>query len=299
MRVLHLDSGRELRGGQWQILQLLAGLRSAGCDGLLLARQHGPLFQKAREEGMDVKTLGISTVASLSGRFDLTHAHDARSHTFAAVAARSPVIVSRRVAFPVGTSPLSHWKYRRASRFLAISEAVKAALIKAGVEPRRIDVVYDAAAVPPAPGYDPEGRIIALDSSDPGKGKALIDKAAQLAGVNIVFVRDLPAAFRSARLFVYISDSEGLGSAALLALAAGIPVLASRVGGLPEIVQDGVTGALTENQPAEIAAAIQRLASDRVTSARLGAAGRRLVQSQFTIECMVSGTLAAYRKAVL
>ena len=46
-------------------------------------------------------------------------------------------------------------------------------------------------------------------------------------------------------MFVYITESEGLGSAVLLAMAAGTPVIASRVGGLPEAIEDGVNGLLT------------------------------------------------------
>jgi glycosyltransferase involved in cell wall biosynthesis len=298
MRVLHLDSGRELRGGQWQVLHLVSGLRAAGCEGVLLARSGGLLLRKAREEGIDARPLRLTALAPLSGRFDLVHAHDGRAHTLAAIAARRPTVVSRRVVFPVGTGALSRWKYRRAARFLAISAAVRAELLRAGIDPGRIDVVYDGVAVPPSPGYDPGGPIVALESADPGKGTALIREAARLAGVNVVFCRDLPWAFRSARLFVYISESEGLGSGALLALAAGIPVLASRVGGLPEIVQDDVTGLTPANEAAGIAAALRRLDADRGLAARLGAAGRALVQSEFTIDRMVARTLDAYRKAI-
>ena len=60
-------------------------------------------------------------------------------------------------------------------------------------------------------------------------------------------------------LFLYITHSEGLGSAVLLAMAAGVPVIASNVGGLPEIVEHERTGLLTENTAQAIANAIRRL----------------------------------------
>ena len=48
MRILHLDSGREMRGGQWQVLRLHQGLTEAGLDSLLLARSDSPLAAAAR-----------------------------------------------------------------------------------------------------------------------------------------------------------------------------------------------------------------------------------------------------------
>ncbi len=55
-------------------------------------------------------------------------------------------------------------------------------------------------------------------------------------------------------------------------MAAGAPVLASRVGGLPEIVDDGVTGLLTSNEPQAIAKQIQRLLADRPLASASGCA---------------------------
>ena len=49
MRILHLDSGREMRGGQWQVLRLLEGLRAAGHDVTLLARAGAPLAEAVQQ----------------------------------------------------------------------------------------------------------------------------------------------------------------------------------------------------------------------------------------------------------
>jgi glycosyltransferase involved in cell wall biosynthesis len=92
---------------------------------------------------------------------------------------------------------------------------------------------------------------------------------------------------------VYLSRAEGLGSAVLLAMAFGVAVVASRVGGIPEIIEDGVNGILTENDPDAVASAICRAQMD---ADRLGAEARRTVERRFTIDQMVSGTLAVYRK---
>jgi hypothetical protein len=59
MRVLQLDSGREMRGGQWQVLRLMEGLRREGVEGTLLARQGSPLWEKARAAGLDARPFGL------------------------------------------------------------------------------------------------------------------------------------------------------------------------------------------------------------------------------------------------
>jgi len=54
MRILHLDAGREMRGGQWQVLRLIEGLAGAGVGSRLLARAGAPLDSAARERGWRV-----------------------------------------------------------------------------------------------------------------------------------------------------------------------------------------------------------------------------------------------------
>src|SRR5215471_8338473 len=111
MNILHLDSGREMRGGQWQVLALHRGLVRQGHGSLLLARPEAPLFAAAKAEALPVAEWGKRNLMSESPRVDVVHAHDAKSHSIAAVFANRPLVVSRRVAFPVRKSPLSRWKY--------------------------------------------------------------------------------------------------------------------------------------------------------------------------------------------
>lgn len=102
--------------------------------------------------------------------------------------------------------------------------------------------------------------------------------------------------FRALDLFVMPSMSEGLGSSALMAMSYGLPVVASRVGGLPEVVEEGRTGWLIEpGSPAALAQVISTAAGDQARLQQLGLNGRERAR-QFTVDIMVERTEALYRR---
>jgi glycosyltransferase involved in cell wall biosynthesis len=296
MRILHLDSGPAMRGGQWQALRLLEGLARACCDVLLLAPAQAPLLAAARDRALPAEPLSLRSLARRSRHADLIHAHDARSHLLAALLKRAPLIAARRVAFPVARSPLSRWKYARADHFIAVSDCARRTLLDAGIPADKISVVYDGVPVPAIPACG--DRILALASSDPRKCPGLLRQAAALAGVPLDLSTDLDRDLRRAAIFLYLTEQEGLGSAVLLAMAAGVAVIASRTGGLPEIIEHEHTGLLTENSPQAVAAALARLHKDPALRRRLGEQARRRVLERFTDAHMVEATLAVYRKVL-
>ncbi len=279
MRILHLDAGKAMQGGQWQVLRLIRGLAAEGVESTLLARPDAPLFEAAKREGWRVEPLGPLR-AALRPRHDLIHAHDARGHTLALLA-RRPLVVSRRVAFPIR----SRWKYALADRYIAVSDYVKSELVKAGVPASKIDVVYDGVPL-----------------LDPARGTEVLalakDAADLLASVECHPVTNLERDLASARLFVYLTHSEGLGSGVLMAMSAGVPVVASKIGGIPEIIRHRENGLLVDNAPAAVAAAVRELL-DRPDFARdLGAAARHTVLDRFSVERMVRRTMEVYRKVL-
>src|SRR5262249_35171513 len=95
---------------------------------------------------------------------------------------------------------------------------------------------------------------------------------------------------------VYLTRSEGLGSGILLGMAYGVPVIASRVGGIPEMIEDGVNGILVENDARAVAAAIARACSG--IGPALGRAARATVAARFTEDHMVDATIAAYERVL-
>jgi glycosyltransferase involved in cell wall biosynthesis len=125
---------------------------------------------------------------------------------------------------------------------------------------------------------------------------ALRPKLEQLAarldlGAAVIFTgvrADVPRLLDAMDMFVLPSLREALPVAVLEAMASARPVVATNVGGVHEVLRDGETGLLVPpGDPAALAAALQRLVSDRALATRLGAAGRARVEAAFTIEQMV------------
>jgi len=300
MRLLHLDTGREFRGGQRQVLLLARGLARRGYEQTLLAPRDAPLYAQSLACGLETMPLGPLTLARESRRADLIHAHDARAHAWAALAAGDhPVVVSRRVAFPVGNGLLSRWKYRRASRYVAVSEFVRQQLIAAGIPNDRISVVYDGVELASHVGPAPRERFaVAPATADPKKGSVLAAEACRVAGMELKLSTALEDDLPRAALLLYLTFSEGLGSAILLAMAHGAPVVASRVGGIPEIVEHGHTGLLVDNTPASVAAAIENVLADPSSAAARAQAAHTQLRSRFSDAIMVAQTEQAYLQAV-
>jgi glycosyltransferase involved in cell wall biosynthesis len=111
------------------------------------------------------------------------------------------------------------------------------------------------------------------------------------------FRSDLPQIMPCLDLVVHPALMEGLGIALLQAAGAGVPIVAVNAGGMPEVVRDGVNGLLVPpGDSAALANAIRRLLSDRPLMQRMGQAGMKLVESEFSIDGMVEGNLRVYRE---
>jgi glycosyltransferase involved in cell wall biosynthesis len=110
-------------------------------------------------------------------------------------------------------------------------------------------------------------------------------------------IEDTGAFLAALDLFVLPSHQEAMPLALLEAMSVGLPVIASRVGGIPEAVQDGVSGLLVEpSDVSRLAHALERLARDPDRARRLGEGARRIAGEKYGVDRMVRRVQDLYRK---
>jgi glycosyltransferase involved in cell wall biosynthesis len=129
-----------------------------------------------------------------------------------------------------------------------------------------------------------------------GPQRAVLEQLAAGTRVRFLGARDdVPELLASFAVFAFPSLFEGLCLAVIEAQAAGVPVVATPVGGIRETVVDGETGLLVPTgDPPALAAAIRRLLEDRVAAEAMAAEAKRRVRERFSIERMVDETLRLY-----
>lgn len=343
LRILHVDAARDWRGGERQLLLLAQGLRERGAEPLVVARPVSPLLQRCKSEGIaaaaipmrnDLDLLAVRRLRRLiaTWRPDVVHAHDARSHALAlgALVGRraTPLVVTRRsAAVPRGGVRFGP----RVTRFIAISEAVREALVRGGVEAARITVANPGVSLAlPARARDwraecdwapdtvvagivgpitHEREAVALERLLSAWPRAVADRLAvvvlgghasgrtSIAGVRAFragFVHDVPQALGGLDFLLHPGGAEGLGTAVIEAMALGVPTIAFALGGLGEIIESGRDGLLVPAGDAgRFAVEVARLVEDPGLRARLAAAGPARAGA-FAPGRMVETLLAVY-----
>jgi glycosyltransferase involved in cell wall biosynthesis len=356
--VLHVEGGRHLYGGAFQVLHLLRGLAVRGHRNLL-ACPRGCDLAHAAGTVAEVHELPMHGDADLlmvlrlyrlirRARPDLVHLHSRiGADLWGGVAGRLagvPVVHTRRVDNPE-PRPAVAIKYRLHNRVIAISEEIGRVLVSEGLPPHKLRVVRsavdqgryvrpcDRAAVAAALGVptdalllgvvaqliDRKGHRVLLAALPPlvaaypglrvfffGQGPlrpALAREiaAAGLSGIVTLagFRHDLETILPCLDLLVHPAMMEGLGVSLLQASSAGVPIVASRAGGIPEAVRDGENGLLVPPGDATaLGAAIGELLADRERRRSLGMGGQALMAREFSLDTMVEGNLAVYRELV-
>lgn len=146
----------------------------------------------------------------------------------------------------------------------------------------------------------PEVRVVSIGGEKYSGDLARVRAAAADLDGTMAFLgrRDDARRFiAAADVYVNPAAVEGLPVTILEAMAAGRPVVATAVGGVPEIVEDGVTGRLVPpHQPNALAESVAELLDDTHLADRLGAAGAALVGSRYGIAAMVSSYECLYRR---
>lgn len=207
MNVIHVDTGRDWRGGQSQVLMLSRGLLASGCDSLIVARNGSALARRALEENVPVQEVALRFEADVASAMKLKriargrkgtilHAHTPHALGIALIARglglSGPILFTRRVSFPIKKSTISRWKINRADSVIAVSSAVLDELIRAGIDARKTRVIhsaFDQDAFPyRGPNLQPPLSIAVLGALEKAKG---LKQALQLVDSSY----DLPLTF--------------------------------------------------------------------------------------------------------
>jgi glycosyltransferase involved in cell wall biosynthesis len=223
-------------------------------------------------------------------------------------------------------------------RIIAISQCVKDYLIQKGIDKNRIEIIRNAIALENQHITDPKfkpdsspAKIGSIGRLIRRKGFAtLIEGFSRIEGeAHLEIIGDGPERNHLAELitrlslnrrvellgqlpnndvleklmswdmFVFSPTWEGFGLVVLEAMSSGKPVIATDVGGIPEIIQDGTTGILVPPEnPKALADKIDELINNPALRSRLGNAARKHVEENFTLKEMVEKTKKIYKKLV-
>ncbi len=152
-----------------------------------------------------------------------------------------------------------------------------------------------------APAF-PSARFVIVGDANPNERAywsvltSLTEKLGMAERVTFAGLRqDVPQLLAAATVSVMPSLNEALSNVLLESMAAGAPLVATRVGGTPEAIEDGVSGLLVPpGDPRAMASAICRLLEDPVRAGKLGQAARRLINERYSMERMVTRTEQLY-----
>jgi glycosyltransferase involved in cell wall biosynthesis len=355
-RIVHVDTGLAMRGGQVQLMMLARGIAQRGHRQWIACPDGSALESRCRAEGFETFPLPRHDLANAYGildlrrklneeRVEIVHAHDGKGQTISWLASAGLAIkrvASRRVTFQPRRSFDSRLKYGTGCHaVVAVSNYVKDLIVRSGIPETHVEVIPDGCDVPQAlpdsaerqeartacgladqdfvighvGAFTPEkGQDVAVRAALLTRGEhpeirwlfagervgAFAERVGQMAmpAGKIVrlagYVESLADFLNALDLFILPSRAEGLGSSALLAMAHGLPVVASRAGGIPEIVEEGKTGWLVEpDSPRALAEAVAQAASDPARLRQMGLAGREKAKC-YSSDIMVERTLALY-----
>jgi glycosyltransferase involved in cell wall biosynthesis len=159
VRILHLNNEAGWRGGERQTLLLAAALQQKGVANAIACRPGNLLEQRARAAQVPaLPSAGNTIVAAFdiikaASSFDLIHSHTGRTHSLAAATAfqhHKPIVVTRRVDFPLKSSRFNRFKYEAASEIVCISKFIAKQLGDWGVPSQKLKVIPSAVS-PPSP----------------------------------------------------------------------------------------------------------------------------------------------------
>jgi len=359
VRVLHVHKLTGIGGSERHLLTLLPALRERGVDaqfvGLDAEGSDAPRFYAELDE-LGVPSVHVRCRGDVSPRMaldvvravraeapDVVHTHLVHADIYGTVAAavtRTPILSTRHNDDRYLLGPFRYVDRlfaRRARRLVAISEAVRRFLIKAGHPAGKIETIHYGldrlpdmpSEVTPAEAGVPDEAPLVLaagrlttqkDHATLLRAFASARRAHPDAVLAILGIGPLERETRTladqlelgeavvlpgrlelrdwltrASIFAHSSRWEGFGMVLLEAMLAGLPIAATRVSAVPEVVADGETGLMVDpGDSAGLGRALSALLADPTRGRALGAAGRTRARNEFSVERMAGRMIALY-----
>jgi glycosyltransferase involved in cell wall biosynthesis len=269
------------------------------------------LFSGAVYGGLAGLFCGVPVISTLHGRPDLSGSPMYRAAKFGILrrAVTTTVFVSESLRqFFLASGHLNH------NRTVVIADGIDASVFaprrdtslrrELGIGEREV-LVGAVGNVRPAKSYDvllraaallrqsPEYRFVVVGEAQGALQQKLLALRDQLGLVSTVtftgFKSGVHHVMNNFDLYASTSSSEGFSLSVVQAMACGVPVVATKSGGPEEIITHDVDGLLVDiNSPEQVAAAVHRLSNESATRRRLTEAGRRTVETRFTIQHMLN-----------
>ncbi len=359
--VLHVSTAATWRGGEQQLAYLYEELEQLNVS-QIIACAKGSAMEKycvdkghehwAVKKGSSVDPGFARQIKQLSRSMevDLIHTHDSHGHSLAIIAATLfrnpvPIVVSRRVDFPIKNSSFSRFKYNhhRVQKIICVSNAIQAitasgirdksilTTVHSGIDtskfsmaasgklrkefqiPSNTLLIGNVAALAPHKDYftflhavkelTMEGinaKFLAI--GDGPLKEEIYDYCAKLnLQEHVIFTgfrKDVPEILPELDLFLITSETEGLGTSILDAIACKVPVVATAAGGIPEIIEHERTGMLAKvKDAATLAKWVQQVVqSPELRQTIVNGATQKL--QQFTKAATAQKTLAVYEEVL-
>jgi glycosyltransferase involved in cell wall biosynthesis len=321
-------------------------LRSRGQEPLVVGVGGSPLLDRLQGAGIATASVPMRSDWDLRSAKrlrsiirawhpDIVHTHDARAHAVAMIALAgdtTPLVVTRRVTFPLKSVRVKYGL--RVTRFIAISEAVKNAMIRSGVDAQRIDVVHSGVPMPVANAPRDWRQELGLTTDTviagvvgamtPEKGVDAIRQIGErldetaLRRTHVVllggarrsaerfgplhvhragFTADIHNAMAGLDVLWHPATEEGLGTVLIDALGLGVPPIAFNVGGVSEIVENGISGLLVPAGDTAGFAAAHETLLEPASRGKLAASGPARA-ALFGVEQMTDGVERVYERVL-
>lgn len=355
--ILHISTPKSWRGGEQQIAYLYEELNSKGVTQHILCQKNSEMAKKGKSLGWNIiECLKITAIDPFFAKkvnqvckqkkIDIIHAHDSHAHSFAVISASifgntTPIIVSRRVDFPISRSSIKKYNHKNIRRIICVSDAIKKIIepdikdkstlrtIHSGIDlnkfsknssevkklhnefniPYEIPLIGNISAIAPHKDYftfintaeellnrNNKLKFIIIGTGPMEKEiknyctKKKLDKHIIFTG----FRTDIQEILHELDIFLITSETEGLGTSIIDAFACRVPVVATRAGGIPEIVKHEKSGLLADVKDAkELANQVERILTGRLDRSKI-ISGQQQILKKFTKSITAEKTYLEY-----